>query len=333
MFGARVCGGRVWLFGRLGEVRVAGPGAARDSGRVPATGSGVGRKGQERGSCGGMWRWGRVCCVGGCVRLQRRPWVVTCRPGGLEEKLAVFCGRGKDFADECAYMVHLLFSGGKRLFQCWAKVHAVEDPVVGLVSVGEGVLRPGGGVCPRVWACLDLCGGGGDGPDSGHGPRGRPAALDPLGQAGHGQSQVVARPPRGDLDQGASRGLVPRLEDAPEDFVRGGGCPYCPWLGGPWGEHGVGTFDEPFWADGCCCGGHYVVVPALKDCTPDLRRGVVAVCWPGGGGRRRGCKGRRRGGRCRDSMSWPVPTVRGGSGLLGGPSPLGIVIGVWSLDV
>ena len=56
--------------------------------------------------------------------------------------------------------------------------------------------------------------------------------------------------------------------------MRGGGVPYCPW----WGEHGVSLFDEPLWAGGCCCSSHYVVVPALKDCTPDLRRGVVAVC-------------------------------------------------------
>ena len=53
----------------------------------------------------------------------------------------------------------------------------------------------GGGVLPRVRACLDLCVGGGDGPDPGHGPFGWPAALDPLGQAKHGQSWVVARPP------------------------------------------------------------------------------------------------------------------------------------------
>ena len=39
--------------------------------------------------------------------------VVSCRPGGLEEKLAVFCCRGKDFADELAYLVDLLVSGGK----------------------------------------------------------------------------------------------------------------------------------------------------------------------------------------------------------------------------
>ena len=53
----------------------------------------------------------------------------------------------------------------------------------------------GGGVWPRVRARLDLCSGGGDGPNLGHGPRGWPAALDPVGQAEHGQSQVVARLP------------------------------------------------------------------------------------------------------------------------------------------
>ena len=52
---------------------------------------------------------------------------------------------------------------------------------------------PGGGIWSRVRARLDLCVGGGDGPNPGHGPRGWPAALDPVGQAEHGQSQVVAR--------------------------------------------------------------------------------------------------------------------------------------------
>ena len=32
-------------------------------------------------------------------------------------------------------------------------------------------------------------------------------------------------------------------------------------------------------------------------------------------------------------MRWPVLTVPGGFGLLGGPSPLGLVVGVWSLDL
>ena len=49
----------------------------------------------------------------------------------------------------------------------------------------------GGGVWLRVWARLDLCVRGGDGPN----PRGWPAALDPVGQAEHRQSQVVARLP------------------------------------------------------------------------------------------------------------------------------------------
>ena len=53
----------------------------------------------------------------------------------------------------------------------------------------------GGGVWPHVRARLDLCVGGGDGPNAGHGPRGSPPALDPVGQAEHGQSQVVARLP------------------------------------------------------------------------------------------------------------------------------------------
>ena len=39
----------------------------------------------------------------------------------------------------------------------------------------------GGGVWSCVWARLDLCVGGGDGPNPGHGPRWWPAALDPVG--------------------------------------------------------------------------------------------------------------------------------------------------------
>ena len=65
----------------------------------------------------------------------------------------------------------------------------------GVVPAGEGLLRSGGGVWPRVRPCLDLCLGGEDGPNPGHGSRGWPAALDPVGQAEHGQSQVVARVP------------------------------------------------------------------------------------------------------------------------------------------
>ena len=190
----------------------------------------------------------------------------------------------------------------------------------GVVSGVEGVLQPWGGVCLRVWACLDLCVGAGDGPDQGHSPPGRPAALDALDQAEHGLSQVVARPPRGDFGQGAGRGIFPLLEDAPGDFFCGVvGAPYCPWWGGSSGEHGVGCFDEPLWAGGCCCVGHYVVVPAHEDCTPDLQRGVVAVCWWGGevvvgGAEAGGAKGGVAG-----FVRWPVPSVPGGSGLLGVP--------------
>ena len=101
-----VCGGRLRVTGRAGCA--AGRGA-RCGGCVRVTGWGAGGEGQGRGFRGG------VCCVGVCVRLQRRTCVVSCRLGGLEEKLAVFCGRGKDFADERAYLVHLLVSGGKRV--------------------------------------------------------------------------------------------------------------------------------------------------------------------------------------------------------------------------
>ena len=62
----------------------------------------------------------------------------------------------------------------------------------------------------------------------------------------------------------------------------GGGVPYCPWRGGPWGEHGVCPFDEPLRAGGRSRSGYHVVVPALEDCNPDLRRGVVNVCRWGG---------------------------------------------------
>ena len=100
---------RVLLLGRVGEARVAGPGVARDGGRVwvsewAARGGGHGR-GLRAGGC----------CVAVCLRSQQRACVVSCRPGGLEEKFAVFCGRGKDFADELVYLVHLLVSGGKRV--------------------------------------------------------------------------------------------------------------------------------------------------------------------------------------------------------------------------
>ena len=102
-----MCGGRVLVFGRVGEARVPRPGGARDGGRVWVSGRAARGERHGRGLCGG------VCCVGVCVRSPRRACVASCKPGGLEEKLAVFCCHGKDFADELAYLVDLLVSGGK----------------------------------------------------------------------------------------------------------------------------------------------------------------------------------------------------------------------------
>ena len=177
------------LLGQVGEARVAGPGGARVDGRVCVLRWAARGEGHGRGVRGG------ACCVGVCVRSQRRACVVSCRPGGSEEKVAVFCCRGKDLADELAYLVDLLISCGKGVCYLWAKTHAAEDPVDGVVSAGEGVLWCWGGFLPRVRACLDLCVGAGDDPNPGHGPRGWPAALDSLVQAEYGQSQVVARSP------------------------------------------------------------------------------------------------------------------------------------------
>ena len=95
------------VFGRPGEARVAGTGGARDGGRVWVSGRAA------RGGGHGPGMRGGVCCVVVCVRSQGRACVVSCRPGGLEEKLAVFCCRGKDFAEDLAYLVDLLVSGGK----------------------------------------------------------------------------------------------------------------------------------------------------------------------------------------------------------------------------
>ena len=65
--------------------------------------------------------------------------------------------------------------------------------------------------------------------------------------------------------------------------MRGGGVPYCPWWGGPWGEHGVCAFDEPLRAGGRSCSCHYVVVPALEDCRQTSGGGWSLSV--GGGGR------------------------------------------------
>ena len=63
----------------------------------------------------------------------------------------------------------------------------------------------------------------------------------------------------------------------------GGGVPHCPWWGGLRGEHGVCPLDDPLRARGRSRSGYHVVVAALEDCNPDLRRGVVTVRRWGGG--------------------------------------------------
>ena len=112
--------------------------------------------GKQGGGKGGRGLCGGLCCVGACVCLQRRACVVCCRPGGLEEKLAVFCGCGKDLADERAYLVHPLVAGGKRVCYLWARAYAAEDPVDGVVPGGEGVLTPGG-LSFRVSGPASIC--------------------------------------------------------------------------------------------------------------------------------------------------------------------------------
>ena len=93
----------MWFIWWVEEATVAGPGAARVSGRVWAARWGSGREGQGRAQDRGLWGWVRLRCVGVRVRLQRHAGLVSCRPGILEEKLAVCCSRGKDSADECRW--------------------------------------------------------------------------------------------------------------------------------------------------------------------------------------------------------------------------------------
>ena len=90
--------GVCWCSGRWGRPVSRGPGVLA---MVDVCGSPGGQR--EGRGMGGDCAVG--CAVlGVCVRSQRRACVVSCRPGGLEEKLAVFCCRGKHFADELAYL-------------------------------------------------------------------------------------------------------------------------------------------------------------------------------------------------------------------------------------
>ena len=113
----------------------------------------------------------------------------------------------------------------------------------------------------------------------------------------------------------------------------GGGVPYCLCWGGPWGEHGVCPFDEPLRARGRSFSGHHVVPPVIEDCTPDLRRGLVTVCRLG---REVIVWGAEAGGAEGGVAGWCgglFLIAPGGSGPLGGPSSLWLIVGVWSLDV
>ena len=97
-----------WCSGGWGRPASRGPGVRAMVGVCRSLGEQREGRGMG-GDCAG------VCCVGVCVRSPRRGCVVSCRPGGSEEKIAVFCCRGKNFADELAYLVDFLVSGGKRV--------------------------------------------------------------------------------------------------------------------------------------------------------------------------------------------------------------------------
>ena len=177
------------LFWRVGEARVAGPRARVMVGVCGSPG------GQREGR--GM---GGDCAVGCVVSVY-----VSARSGAL----------AWSFVGRAVWRRSLPSSAAAaRISQTSLRIWCTSWSVVGRGYASSG-LRPtqlrtlwmawypqvreccglGGGVFPRVWACLDLCVGGGDRSNPGHGSRGRPAALDPLGQAEHGQSQVVARLP------------------------------------------------------------------------------------------------------------------------------------------
>ena len=99
-----------------------------------------------------------MCCVGVCVRLPRA-CVGSCRPGRLEEKLAVFCCRGKDFADELSYLVNSWSVVGRghasfglrpaRLRTLWMAWYPQVRDCCGL---GGGFGRVSGPASTCVWA-------------------------------------------------------------------------------------------------------------------------------------------------------------------------------------
>ena len=67
-----------------------------------------------------MWGWVCMRCVGARFRLHRCACVVSYKPRGLEEEVAVSRGCDEDFADGCAYLMYLSVVGRKRVLQRWA---------------------------------------------------------------------------------------------------------------------------------------------------------------------------------------------------------------------
>ena len=155
------------VFEQMGEAPVAGPRAARNSGRVWADGWGVRREVQGTGQSGGVWGWIRVCCVSVRVGLQRRSRVVSCRPGGSLPSSA-------NGATILQMSVRIWWTSWSQVGRgyCKSGLSSIRrrDPVDGIVPPGERVLWPGGRVPPRVRDRLGLYVGSWDGPDPGHGP-------------------------------------------------------------------------------------------------------------------------------------------------------------------
>ena len=98
--------GVCWCSGRWGKPVSRGPG-------VRAMVGVCGSPGEQREGRGIGGDCAAGCAVSVCVSDRDGACVVSCRPGGSEEKPAVFCCRGKDFADELPYLVDLLVSCGK----------------------------------------------------------------------------------------------------------------------------------------------------------------------------------------------------------------------------
>ena len=97
--------------------------------------------------CGAAFACGVSVYVSACSGVS---CVVSCTPGVFAEGIAVYRGSGEDFADAGSHLVYLLVGGGKRVLQGWAKAHAPDDPVDGVVPAGGEVLWTGGGGVPSV---------------------------------------------------------------------------------------------------------------------------------------------------------------------------------------